>query len=332
MTRILVDPDQLRSLSVRLQQTASDLQGVEGRVGSALGGLAWEARQKANVDGQANHARSQARALAAQADEMSRRLVAKAQAFEEADGQGVELLQVVGWSPPEIRPSSIVAIPIAIGVVSMAGVMAIPIIGITSNIIRSWSTAPSDKEQIRRAADALQGVEGLKPGEWKDLIAEQRKEVLQEAEKALAKAQGRPSLPLEVKRLEKGKNGEFSADENKIFISERLLKGDDLHQALDTMAHEGRHGYQWYAVNHSGFHSNEKEVEAWRDNFINYSDGTKVGFKHYRNQAIEDDAFHYGDQFADTVAPQSVLEEAGEEFLDWAGRVLPDEKKPESKT
>jgi len=97
MTRILVIPEQLRSLSTQLQQTTRDLQSVEGRVGSALGGLAWEARQKANVDGQANHARSQARALAGQAEEMGRYLERKAQAFEEADGQGVgEIGQIFG--------------------------------------------------------------------------------------------------------------------------------------------------------------------------------------------------------------------------------------------
>ena len=89
MQRILITPDQLRSLSAQLQQTAGELQSVEGRVSSALGDLAWEARQKAGVDGQANRARSQARALAAQAEEMGRYLQRKAQAFEEADGQGV---------------------------------------------------------------------------------------------------------------------------------------------------------------------------------------------------------------------------------------------------
>ena len=89
MPRIKVDPAQIHVLGIQFQQVAGELQSVEGRVGSALGGLAWEARQKANVDGQANHARIQARALAAQAEEMACYLERKAQAFEEADGQGV---------------------------------------------------------------------------------------------------------------------------------------------------------------------------------------------------------------------------------------------------
>ena len=97
MSRIKVDPAQLGAFSVQWQQVAGELESVAGRVGSALGGLSWEARQKAGVDGQANQARSQARALAAQAGEMARYLQRKAQAFEEADGQGVsDLGQVLG--------------------------------------------------------------------------------------------------------------------------------------------------------------------------------------------------------------------------------------------
>lgn len=88
MPRILIDPDRLRLLSAQLQQIVGDLQGVEGRFGGALGQLNWEARQKANVDGQTRHARGQARALMGQAEEMARYLERKALAFEETDGQG----------------------------------------------------------------------------------------------------------------------------------------------------------------------------------------------------------------------------------------------------
>ena len=97
MPRIRVEPAQLDALGARLQQVGGELLSVESRVGGALGGLDWEARQKAGVDGQVDHARSQARALAAQADEMGRYLKAKSQAFEEADRQGVsDLGQVLG--------------------------------------------------------------------------------------------------------------------------------------------------------------------------------------------------------------------------------------------
>jgi|GEM_PF-3271360 len=95
MTRILVVPEQLRSLSSQLRQTSQELNAMSGRVGSALGGLDWEARQKAGVDGQANDACGRASALATQAETMARYLVNKAQAFAQADQQGAADLQVI---------------------------------------------------------------------------------------------------------------------------------------------------------------------------------------------------------------------------------------------
>ena len=104
MHRIVVRPDQLRSLGARLIQTANDLRGVESRVGNALSNLDWEVRQKANVDGLASQARNQARALASQATEMGRYLERKAQAFEEADGQGVSWLEKIARDVRELIP------------------------------------------------------------------------------------------------------------------------------------------------------------------------------------------------------------------------------------
>lgn len=89
MPRIKVDPVQLRALSTQLQQAAGDLQGIGGRIGSAMGSLDWEARQKAGVDARVSDARGRANALASQSEAMARYLVSKAHAFEEADQQGL---------------------------------------------------------------------------------------------------------------------------------------------------------------------------------------------------------------------------------------------------
>ncbi len=111
MTRILVIPENLRVLSAQLQQVAGDLWSVEGRVGSALDGLDWEAHQKAGVEGLANQACSQARALAARAEEMARYLASKAQAFEKADERGAGGIERAAesftdwwYSHPEVWP------------------------------------------------------------------------------------------------------------------------------------------------------------------------------------------------------------------------------------
>ena len=101
MVRIRVDPAQLRALGAQWQQTAGELRAVEGRLGAILGGLEWEVRQKAGIDAQVGQAQSQARFLADQADALARYLVTKAQAFEEADGQGVSGLgQILGAFAP----------------------------------------------------------------------------------------------------------------------------------------------------------------------------------------------------------------------------------------
>jgi len=89
MPRIVVKPEALRAFSAQLQQAANDLRAVGGRVGGAMGGLDWEVRQKAGVDGQVNDARSRANALAGQAETLARYLVNKVQVFEEADRAGV---------------------------------------------------------------------------------------------------------------------------------------------------------------------------------------------------------------------------------------------------
>jgi len=96
MVRIRVDPAQLRALGAQWQQVAGELQAVDGRPGAILGGLDWEVRQKAGIDAQVGQARSQARRLADQADALARYLVTKAQAFEEADQQGVGQMGQIG--------------------------------------------------------------------------------------------------------------------------------------------------------------------------------------------------------------------------------------------
>ncbi|NQS90807.1 MAG: C39 family peptidase [Chloroflexi bacterium] len=92
MTRILVDPEQLKSVSLHLRNKAADLNNLEGHVRRILGNLSWEARQKANVDGLVNEAHKQAKALTSQVEEMSSYLDRTVAAFLEADRQGVENL------------------------------------------------------------------------------------------------------------------------------------------------------------------------------------------------------------------------------------------------
>lgn len=97
MPRILVQPEYLRECSALLRQSASELQSIASHLGGALGGLAWEARRAAGVEGEWQHARSLAVHLATHAESLARYLDAKAQAFEQADyTSAANLAQVLG--------------------------------------------------------------------------------------------------------------------------------------------------------------------------------------------------------------------------------------------
>lgn len=90
--RILVTPERLHELSLQLNGAAADLHNLDGQLGRALGGLEWEARSAANVDGMVNAARSQAQSLAGEAERLAQFLSKRARAFQEADQHGAETL------------------------------------------------------------------------------------------------------------------------------------------------------------------------------------------------------------------------------------------------
>lgn len=108
MTRILVVPERLHDLSRQMNQAAGELHNLEGHLGRALGGLDWQVRQQANAEGRVHAARSQARALAEQAETMARFLSERATAFQEADNQSYQcLVSLSGVLPQEASTSSL---------------------------------------------------------------------------------------------------------------------------------------------------------------------------------------------------------------------------------
>lgn len=93
--RIRVNPDQLRALSQQLSNTSSELHSLTSRLSNAMGKLDWDARHKAGVDGEVEHARRLASSLAGKASELSHYVGMKAGSFEEADRQGVTAVENV---------------------------------------------------------------------------------------------------------------------------------------------------------------------------------------------------------------------------------------------
>lgn len=151
----------------------------------------------------------------------------------------------------------------------------------------------------------LQNIEGLAPGRWEQLTPRERLETLQTLEDKLAEIQGRPPVPVRAVETPQGENGHYSTETRDITLNIRNLESNEPNQRLeliDTIAHEGRHAYQHYATEHPGFHPDKAQVDAWRENFKDYEDGTKDGLMAYRLQPIEADAWQYGHLVKDVMS------------------------------
>lgn len=149
----------------------------------------------------------------------------------------------------------------------------------------------------------LQATEGLSPKDWEGLSNQERLEALQTLESKLAEIQGRDPVPVFATETP-GKNGSYDPETRSITLNmEQLSDPKARLNLIDTIAHEGRHAYQHWAVEHPGFHPNDKEVEAWRENMKpgNYVDGSKDGLMAYRLQPIEADAWKYGHLVRDVL-------------------------------
>ena len=149
----------------------------------------------------------------------------------------------------------------------------------------------------------LQNTEGLKPGQWEGLSVEGRLETLQTIETKLAEIQGRPPVPVFASETPvpvfasetPGENGHYNPTTRTITLNvEQLNNPSQRLNLINTVAHEGRHAYQHYAIEHPGFHPDQREVDQWAENWPNYLSCEQYGGLLYRLQPIEADAWKYG--------------------------------------
>ncbi len=158
------------------------------------------------------------------------------------------------------------------------------------------------EEQPEAVVEQLGHMEALQPETWPALSESERIAALQEVENSVANIQGRS--PVEVRVDSEAPEGVFGAYEpnsNNIAVSGWHINSDDIQEVVDTIAHEGRHAYQNYAVNNPGFHPDEAEVAGWRDNFDFYLDAETYGQEEYQNQPVEADAWQNGSRIAEML-------------------------------
>lgn len=136
----------------------------------------------------------------------------------------------------------------------------------------------------------------IRPEQWKQLDLSKRLDSLRAVEARLAAAQNRlPVQEIIPERMPANQFGYFDRDHYRIFINVDHLAGiQPVPECVDTIIHEGRHAYQWYAVTHPGFAPAEL-TRDWAynfDHYIRFNDDPDD----YSAQPIEADASDYAER------------------------------------
>lgn len=149
--------------------------------------------------------------------------------------------------------------------------------------------------QIREASDRLRSMPELQSENWQSLDTSQRLETLQNVESSMAEIQGRPVLPVIATEMPLNTYGQF--DGEKIQINASTIGGNEMPvgEFVDTIVHEGRHAYQYYAIDHPDFIQDSTLVQNWAENLEpgNYLSPNEYGQELYANQPVEADAWNY---------------------------------------
>lgn len=147
---------------------------------------------------------------------------------------------------------------------------------------------------------------------WANLPAEEKLAFLQEYENVMAAMQGRDAIPVRVITPEELASygdgaimGYYNHGKKEMRINPAFLENRknitgvsvfSLPQVLETIAHEGRHAWQHYVVDHPEKKLVDRKTRlAMQMNFANYCSGSGAGstFAFYEAQMIELDARRY---------------------------------------
>jgi hypothetical protein len=164
----------------------------------------------------------------------------------------------------------------------------------TSDMPDKAEDTSSSDEPADREIESLGFKEELRPEIWSSLDKDNRVETLRATENDLAAEQGRTPAQVHEWQTDARNLGEYDPAQHSIHINSDLVSNDDPRQAVDTLAHESRHAFQYHAINNPGAHFDDAKVEAWRQNFSDYKEPGD-DFEAYWNQPVEVDARLYAD-------------------------------------
>ncbi len=162
----------------------------------------------------------------------------------------------------------------------------------------------TDAEGAENSSRAIRGMNELKAGEWERLEIKEKAEWLVKVHNHVAEQYGFKPYTVKAQQLPPNYGGYFNAATRTIVLNDVILRDATPNRALNVIAHESRHGYQWHAVlNPASVPADVREkIDIWRNNFANYKTPAIHGYKAYYNQPIEVDAR----AFAETVVKQAL--------------------------
>lgn len=151
--------------------------------------------------------------------------------------------------------------------------------------------------------DYLKSIEGLQYEAFKNDTIEGRQKSLQTLEKRLAEIEGRPPVKIVFMELGKDSCGFYSDSERCMYINSEHVKDPRYRlEVIDTVAHEGQHALQHFAVEHPEQFPQYKEViPYWRANSAAYIPpeiAKFLGYEYYYNQPKELNAWERGPQIS----------------------------------
>ncbi|MCR5024066.1 MAG: hypothetical protein K6A90_07015 [Lachnospiraceae bacterium] len=136
--------------------------------------------------------------------------------------------------------------------------------------------APSMEMQAEKIKAIFEVTPELQYDNWKNLDINERKKVLNDFEKSIAKVEMRIPMPVGYEKLSGGVMG--YTDGRKLVVSERVLKSNDYSdykETLNTLFHEGRHSYQNYNLYVKRTEQSDEIFNSWVVNRkkLGYSSG-----------------------------------------------------------
>ena len=158
----------------------------------------------------------------------------------------------------------------------------------------TWSQLEANREQL---------YDMFAHDTWTRLDPATKRSAIQALENDFAYQEGRPAKKVEITSLKDGQYGGWSPKADKIFLNENLVNNGSLYhdkyaqpmpdanmQIFDTIAHEGHHAYQSYALEHPEIHADKEQLRSWALNTgLYYDHGNE-----YLIQPMERDAWRFG--------------------------------------